>query len=456
MTARSRARIEAHRLFSAPERGFVEDRARARAGALPPSERPLFRELCAGVLRRRVILDLLLDHYLSSGRRYTDERLAAALRIGLYELLFLDGSEPRAVVHECVELVPTRLGRRARGLVNGVLRRVDREARREAPGGAPSADLLELEDRAWRFPEPILPDPDEDALGHAAAVRGFTREAAARLESELGPEGARALMRNANRRPVPTLRPDPRRLTAEEAVARLREEQPGAEVTARPDHPAGLLAARGLVDLAQSELFRAGLLVPQGDFAARVAPFVAPRDGERILDLCAAPGGKTAHLASLAPAARIVAGVLDRAAANEVRETCRRAAVTAPEILHVAADGDRPIAGPWDAILVDAPCSNSGVLARRPEARHRLTPDVLSELAALQTRLLRVALATAAAASDDCRVIYATCSVLGSENRAIVDRGLAETPGFAVEAEIALTPDAPEEDGGYAARLRRV
>jgi 16S rRNA (cytosine967-C5)-methyltransferase len=183
-----------------------------------------------------------------------------------------------------------------------------------------------------------------------------------------------------------------------------------------------------------------------------VASALAPEPGWTVLDLCAAPGGKTTHLAELMKdRGKVVACDIDRRRLDTVTALCRRLGVTIVEPHLLDKDDTNPPAGPFDAALVDVPCSNTGVLGRRPEVRWRLRPTEFEELVRLQTRLLLTAFDRVKPGGV---VVYSTCSVEPDENGGVVQAVRRAFKGLKVEAEANAVPGKPA-DGGYWARLRK-
>ena len=198
--------------------------------------------------------------------------------------------------------------------------------------------------------------------------------------------------------------------------------------------------------------FREGLFAVQDESAIAAAALLAPRPGERVLDLCAAPGGKTTHLAALMKnEGRLLATDVDSDRLRRVEESCRRMGVSIVEVRVVPRDAIDLAGEMFDRILLDAPCSNTGVLGKRPEARWRLRFEDVDELALIQTRLLRAACERLVPGG---RLVYATCSIEPEENRTVVDRILRDHPGIALLQEFHHIPGQPA-DGGYQALLQR-
>ena len=181
----------------------------------------------------------------------------------------------------------------------------------------------------------------------------------------------------------------------------------------------------------------------------RVGAALNPEPGSRVLDLCAAPGGKTTHLAEqMNNQGQIIACDVDADRLRTVGELCKRLGI---DIVQTHRLGDEPPPGPFDAVLVDVPCSNTGVLGRRPEVRWRLKPDEFRTLVPLQTKLL---IQAAERVRPGGVIVYSTCSVEPEENRQVVENVLRAMRGLEMEADAEQVPGLPS-DGGYWARLRR-
>jgi 16S rRNA (cytosine967-C5)-methyltransferase len=228
-------------------------------------------------------------------------------------------------------------------------------------------------------------------------------------------------------------------------------EELGSDVVQRDD---GLLLWQGDGSPSSTDPHQAGQVVVQGSFAARVAPLVAPVGGERILDLCGAPGGKALHLAHICREASIVVGVIDERGASRTKENIARLGLTNCSVQDVSDLESVLSAEPFDAILLDVPCSNSGVLNRRPFARHRLSPSTQQDLIKAQSKLLLRALRYASQLESHPRVVYSTCSVLSDENEHLVRRCLERSSSYRVAQEIRAIAASAADDGGYAALLQ--
>lgn len=413
---------------------------------LPPRDAALFTRLAYGTVAWQLRLDWTATRLLDRPLAQLDPPVRAAVRLGLYQLFGLDRIPAHAAVDATVRAVRQGGARGGAGLVNAVLRRAAREGERALPPrDADPTTRLAIE---WSHPEWLV----------------------RRWVGEFGEE--RALQRlAADNEAAPTvLRVDPRILSRDEALTRLR----ARDVAARPTEYArgGIVLDAPLSSLGTGHDGENGGdadgCTPQGEASQLVVELLAPRAGERLLDACAAPGGKSAAAAEvLAGSGWVLAADRSLPGVRRVRDQ----ALSRPRMHAIAADGTRP---PWregsfDAALVDAPCSGLGTLRGHPEIRWRRQPETLASLADLQGRLLA---ATARLVSGGGRLVYATCTSTCEENEAVVAAFLREHAGWRrVDAKEWLAPaaaplvtsagaleTAPEIgglDGFYAVRLER-
>ena len=426
----------------------ILDRHLSRS-SLSPADRRLATQLAYGVLRRRGTLDALLRPVVSRRPDQVEPWLWEALRLGTFQLALLSHVPPHAAIFETVELATAANIPRAKGFLNGVLRSVAGLLTPD-PADRPAADALPLEQRAYRrLSRAVLPEPEAGPVEYLAAGFALPAWLAARWLERWGwDECVRLGFWFAGPGPLwlrcNTLRTDRDRLLATFAEAGVRAE-PGVFPQALR-----LVEHASIRDLPGYEQ---GWFAVQDESAMRVAPALGPAPGSMVLDECSAPGGKTTHLAELMRnEGRIVACDVDDRRLGTLVELCNRLGVTIVEPRRLyPGRNEEPPAGPFDAALVDVPCSNTGVLGRRPEARWRLKPDDFRHLAALQTKLLGQAMERVKPGGA---VVYSTCSVEPEENDQVVRAALEALPGWALEEEQEQSPGRPA-DGGYWARLRR-
>jgi 16S rRNA (cytosine967-C5)-methyltransferase len=420
----------------------------ARQRELAPRDRALLRRLVGTEVRRRGTLRALLRHF---SHRKLDADLSAHLHVGLVQAFFLDRIPDHALVSETLSAVHETLGPRGVRVANGILRNALR-ARQAGQSGDPRRDIV---GRDLHLAEPFMHDPLEHPLLWAEDALSMPAAIYKRWVARHGDELARALAFQACSEPPLSLRavrPPERAALAEELAAAGCTPRFGA-------HPAMLLVAPEQTEMAvNSAPFQAGRLSVQGESALRAAEAVEARAGESVLDLCAAPGGKTAVLA--AAGAQVLACDVSEERLERVRGALQRLGL-ADRVQTRVSDGTAALAGEnLDAVLIDAPCTNTGVLAARPEARWRFSPSAKQELVELQARLLA---GGAARVRGGGRLVWSTCSLEPDENRRQVEAFLASNPGWVLEAEAQSLPDTGTDgergagpvDGGYWARLRR-
>jgi 16S rRNA (cytosine967-C5)-methyltransferase len=365
----------------------------------------LATELTLGVLRWQRLLDFLIDRNLAKKTKTLDIEVRIALRLGIYQLYFLERVPAHAAVHESVELVKQARKRSAAPLVNAVLRK---SAKESSTTPKPTEAIASL------IPRDL---PRTELLGIEHSQPTWLVE---RWMRTIGEDRTVALLGANNRVPgLSAFIVNPQR--REEAIASLQ--QVGCEV--RP----GLLLRDAWTlhggNPAASAAMRNGWTAIQDEGSQAVAHLLSVASGNTVLDLCAAPGGKTLLL-SLAAGAQghVIAADLHGHRVRAMAERFERTGIR--NIASVAVDGTQPLpfGHTFDRILVDAPCSGTGTLARHPEIRWRLRAENLAELHALQAGLLRNAL-TALAPSG--RLVYSTCSLEPEENEFVVNEVLGDT-----------------------------
>jgi 16S rRNA (cytosine967-C5)-methyltransferase len=371
------------------EHGAYADRAlQAEAASLDPRDRALAMRLAYGSVQRAGTLDHVIERLADRPARRLDPPLLAALRLGLYELLYLSGSPDHAVVADAVELAKTQ-GRAGHGLVNAVLRRAAREG-----------------------PAELLGALSDDTPRHAAVKHSHPEWIARLWWGALGPEDARALMAADNEPGEVALRAN----TLVTDAAALAAELPVA-THSHPGLPEALVLEQPF-DIRGSELWRRGAFLAQSRAAMLVARVLEPGPGERVLDLCAAPGGKSTHLAALMQGqGEVVAVERDRRRAGALVRTAQRLRANNVRVEVADARIARPGGPAFDRVLVDPPCSGLGTLQARADLRWRVTPDALAEMARAQLEILA---AGAAVLRPGGVLVYSTCTISPIENEHLI------------------------------------
>lgn len=417
------------------------------ASRLNSQDRRFVTQLVFGVLRRRGTLDMLLTPFVTRPPHAVEPRVWDVLRLGAFQLAFLTQVPPHAAVHETVDLARHVGSPKAKGFVNGVLRRVTELVTNEFVDYA-DADTVPFEPGKYRkLAKTVLPDPDADETGYLAAGFSWPKWLAERWHARYGWEECVRLGFWFNAPPPLWLRVNKLHSDREEYRLRLA----AALIDAEPgEHPQSLRLTEGYA-IRDLPGYADGDFTVQDHSAMTVASALHPQPGMTVLDLCAAPGGKTTHLAELMNnRGQIVACDIDKKRLDTVAALCQRLGVTIVEPV-LLKENDDPPAGPFDAALVDVPCSNTGVLGRRPEVRWRLKPTEFEHLIRLQTRLL---LAAISRVKPGGAVVYSTCSIEPDENEGVVKAVRRAIKGLKLEAESHAIPGRPA-DGGYWARLRK-
>lgn len=399
-------------------------------GSLRGPDRALFVLLVRGTLERQGALDWALGQFVSRPLERLETLVRDVLRLAAYQLLYTE-IPAWAACDTSVHLARRLSGRGAASLVNAVLRKLASSAR----------------DLPW-------PDMFSDPVGHLAIGQSHPRWLVSRWLERFGTDDALALCRANNSPPGVTVRANLMRTTRTGLAGALSAEG----VTAAPGRWAPeALHLTGHTDLKGLQAYRRGLFVIQDEASMLAARALCPRSGERVLDACAAPGGKATHLATLAKdEAKVFAVDVNRAKVSQIRAHAARLGLTSI----TAGEGDARrlgelMPGSADAALLDAPCSGLGVIRRRPELRWRRTPADLRRAGRRQLELLdRVS----SAVRPGGRLVYAVCSFEPEETEDVIVGFLSSEAGRGWELggdPCTLFPHVHGTDGFFYVLLRR-
>ncbi len=389
----------------AKQDAYADEALRSHLGSsVEPADAGLATELVLGVLRWQRLLDFTIDRELKKPASRADIEVRIALRLGAYQLLFLDRIPARAAVHESVELVKRARKTSAATLVNAVLRQIAKESQpRNSPGDA-AAKLL----------------PSELPLAERIAIQySHPTWMVERWLPVWGEANTRLLLDADNRVPEVSgylLAAEHR----EEAISSL--EKAGCRTKPGPLLQSAFVLEEG--SPSASEVVRQGWVALQDEASQAVAYLVAAAPGDRVLDLCAAPGGKTLLLArAVGPLGCVIAADLHEHRVRSMRDRLNLAGAQNVDTMVLDGMAPLPFEQPFDRILVDVPCSGTGTLARHPEIRWKLRQEDLADLHARQAQLLRNALPHLAPGG---RLVYSTCSLEPEENERVVREVLRE------------------------------
>lgn len=408
---------------------------------LSSQERALLTELVYGVMQNKRLIDYYLSKFLKPSQKL-DGWVRQLLRVAVYQLVFLDQIPTYAAINEAVQYAKRRGHRGISGLVNGVLRNIDRH---------PLKSLDEITSKIERIgTQYSLPD-------------WLVKQ----LVADYGEETTEAIAQSFNKRAHVSVRVNTNQLSRDEALEQLQVA--GFEVTRSELSPVGLIIQGGLPT--DTELFQQGAITIQDEAAMLVAPALEVTPSDYVWDACAAPGGKSAHIATYLDNASggqllstdihphklsLIQASLDRQKQND---KSRVEQLDAREV--VAQYGSEQ----FDKILVDAPCSGVGLLRRKPDIRFQKSAHTSQALAQSQLEILAAA---AEALKVGGRLVYATCTILKEENEAVIEAFLKQHSNFqlcripleqealANDGMVTILPHQFESDGFFIAALEKI
>jgi 16S rRNA (cytosine967-C5)-methyltransferase len=431
----------------------ILDQTFSRAPHLSSLDRAYISEMVLGTLRWRGRLDAVIRSALEFREKRVDPRVLQVLRLGAYQILFMDRVPHWAAVDESVRLAKAAFkDARIAGFVNALLRSISRNKGRDT-----------------------FPSFQHQPVDHITQALSHPRWLVERWVAEFGPEIARSLCAANNRKPPFTVRTNTLKTSRED----LREQFSASAIPSFPTRfsPEGLILEKSLLPTTEG-LFQKGMYFVQDEASQLISHLLDPLPGDRVLDACAAPGGKSTHLAQLMKdQGEIIALDFHPSKIRLIRENCARLGISA--VRPFPADASQPLSFPsgyiFDRILLDPPCTGLGILHRNPEAKWRRKPEDILRLQHLQRNLLEN---VAHWLRPGGVLVYSTCTMTREENDLVVDFFLDRHPDFSLEGLGAFLPESshplidgrgflrtyPEMiirredyrmDGFFAARLRR-
>ena len=416
-----------------------------RTAGLIEADRALLTELTYGTLRWRARIDSKLAPFLNRSLAETDPFNRNLLRITLYQLLFLDKIPAYAAVNEAVEIAKI-IQPKSAGFINGVLRNFLRQLEKQGKGREVKSSTSNLAEE-YSYPQWLV----DRWLGY------------------FGPEPAKALMLASNQRAPLVVRVNQRLTTRAELLDRWQESGIGAEPSLISPQAIRLPAGVSIEALFG---FAEGHFQVQSEPSQLVSHLVGPVAGETILDACAAPGGKASHFAELiGDRGKVIAIDTSARGIARIAQNAERLRLTSVQAIRADASkallGD--LAGPYDRILVDAPCSGLGTLRAHPEIKWQRNDSDIARLAALQARILRSA---AACLIGGGVLVYSTCTLTADENEQVIESFLRQHSQFELTEAARYLPESArhmvrdkyfqalpqrdDTDGFFAARMRKV
>ncbi len=429
------------------------------ASGVTGGDRALAAELVMGVARHQLTLAKVLGAWTRQGWSKVRHELQPSLLLGAYQILWLDGVPDFAAVNESVRMARKAAGPSGAKFVNAVLRNLLRGVveRRANLTDAPPRCTIPLDPgHGCVMDRDLFADPEHAFETWASEATSHPRACVKRWVRAYGRERARSICMAGMARPPIVLRPNAMKTTAEG----LRDRLQAADIECALTPEGMVMLAPGSGRLTEWESFREGWFQPQDTMAARVVRQMGVKPGQRVLDLCAGVGTKATQLAEAKEDQGVVlASDRDAEKLDKVADNARRLGLSS--VASVSADEletrlqEEP---PLDWILIDVPCSNTGVLGRRPEARYRINSSNLRSLQEVQWMLCERAVALA---GPETRIAYSTCSLEPEENAELMQRFGQQHPEWRLDASAQVLPNAEGErftwhDGGYWAIWKRI
>jgi len=411
------------------------------------------KDLVLGTLRHRMLIDLIIQEFAGCPVKRVSRSVLAILRPAVYELVFCPETPVYALVNEAVALASKHTGRKQSGFVNAVLRSIDRQikVRHTDTWHSQSQATAPIDEGCGCvFKQDFLPDANKEPVAYLSQAYSLPAWLIKPWYKINGLTNTRALAQACHRKPSLYLRANPMKTSVQDLAQALQEK----DVTVECHR--GQVRVQGAGDITQLPGFDQGWFVVQDMAAYHVVDTLDPQSDWHILDLCAAPGTKTTHLAEHTKnQARIVATDIQPDRLGRLQENIDRLGHTCIQIIdYKDVDAHVKNHGPFNAILLDVPCSNTGVIAKRPELRYRLGPKDITALSAIQNDLLNRCLKWLAPQGTIC---YSTCSIEPQENEDQIKTFLADHPDLTLETQHTTLPTAqmPDHDGSFVAVLER-
>lgn len=414
-------------------------------------------DLVHGTIRNLAALDAIIAKFSGRPVKRIARPLLAVLRVAAYELIYRPATPPYSIVDEAVKIARRFGGKKQTGFVNAILRGVlrhitDRQV--SLSESTPSRTLVQTPQMGCQFDTDVLPDPDVSPAMFLSTCFSVPQWLVGDWIAEFGYDRAREMCMGSNRRPSVYIRVNPLKTTTSDLLSKF--EEAGVRAEAVDDTTPEMIRLIGPKAVPKLPGFGEGLFCVQDLAAAQAVAALAPEPGWRILDLCAAPGTKTMQLAeTTGDKAEIVATDIDAKRLQKVRENVARLGLRSVRVVPYDVGWGLPHQDDsFDAVLLDVPCSNTGVMAKRIEVRFRITSERLKELARTQRSLLEKA---AGLVTPGGKICYSTCSIQKAENTEVVEAFLAADPSFDLIGQSLITPSAEgfDHDGAYAAILQK-
>ena len=415
--------------------------------AKTPEQRRPATELVLGTLRNRAAIDLVITTLGDCPIERIPARVLNIIRVGVYELIYCPQKPEYAIVNEAVENAKAISGKKQTGFVNAILRETTRHLKDRQADLSQAEALTTLPQNpltGCKFDIDILPDHKQHPADHLSKAFSLPEWLIKNWLNHFSFEETRQICFGSNRKPSVYLNPNLLKITTEELAHKLHHSDVEYETVADES----MIKLKNPGPVTDLPGFTQGLFSVQDLTAAKPIKFLQPQPNWKILDLCAAPGTKTIQLAQLTnDQAQIFATDIDSERIKKVTENINRLNIKSISIINY---DDLEKCGKFNCVLLDAPCSNTGVLAKRPEVRYRIKEKTLRQLTKTQHALLETAARLIKPSGTIC---YSTCSIEQNENGEIIKQFLSENKSFKLKSEQLTLPSAKDfdHDGGYTA-----
>ncbi|WP_062048610.1 16S rRNA (cytosine(967)-C(5))-methyltransferase RsmB [Bacillus sp. JCM 19034] len=364
----------------------------------------LLTEIVYGTIQRKNTLDYFLSPFVKNGFESIEQWVHVLLRLSVYQMLYLDRVPERAIIHEAVMIASRRGHEGISGMVNGVLRSVQRQ-------GQPSFETIKNEKKRMSL------------------ELSFPKWLVSRWIDQYGEKDAKAICQVSNQPPSVTIRVNRLKATVEEVIERLRDE--GMDVERGHLSPDAIIVHSGHV--LSSNLYKEGYMTIQDESSMLVARALDVQDNMHIVDACAAPGGKSTHIAErMNNNGQLYSLDLHKHKMHLIEEQANRLGLTCikTKALDARLSGDYLQGEQFDRVLVDAPCSGLGVIRRKPDIKWSKKPTDISAIQSIQQELITV---LSKHVKKDGKLLYSTCTIDKEENEGTVENFLKEHPQFELD-----------------------
>jgi len=414
--------------------------AEMRTAEMNELDKSLLNEIVTGAIRWQMKLDWVLTGFFHGNFTKAETNIKNALRVALYQILFLDKVPHAAAVNEAVEFIKRLRGQKVADLVNAILRNI----------------LRNLDNIRY-------PDFKEDKIQHLAVVESHPVWIVRRWVDRFGYDEARRLLAANNQRPDLTLRVNRLKIDFEYFLSQLDQHQ---IQFSRSQYLDFFVRVKHMAGIGGSEMYRQGFFLVQDESAGLAVRLLDPKPGDRVLDMCAAPGGKTTFIGELMKnIGEIVAIDRYETRLNLVKNACQRLGIANAHF--IAADAVTVQTSPAERVLVDAPCSGLGVLSKKPDAKWKREPEDFAKLTEIQGGILEN---SARLVKPNGILVYSTCTTEPEENFLLVKSFLSSHPEFVIEnanqfvdqrivtsdGYVETLPHRDGMDGSFAIRLKKI